>query len=29
MNSADGLGQQTHSVIKNLPEIIHDVEFHQ
>lgn len=29
MNSADGLGRQTDSVIKNLPEIIHSVELHQ
>lgn len=28
MNSTDGLGQQTDSVIKNLPEIVHNVEFY-
>lgn len=29
MNSTDGLGQQADSVIKNLPDIVHNVEFLQ
>lgn len=29
MNIADGLGQQTDSVLKNLPEVIRSVELHQ
>ena len=29
MNSTDGLGQQADSVIKNLSDIVHNVEFLQ